>query len=231
VEQNQDLPHSVALEVNGDGQLRSILGHWFHGEVHGRPDLPVDAVEAPRPWRIDACDRRSGQPVGPADPPGGPAPCSDLRGAGLVPMTVHDTVLPLGEPGGVGRAVEDFHCGTVDLGAGRDRREQSLPPSLNRAASSPNLYSAPGKDKQEGPGEKDDSGQALQTGLLDLSEGHPGDPDHGQESHQGVRKWVTAHPVVVTLAGSSWGQMNWTRMNRNPATIAESRRRGSALLW
>jgi ketosteroid isomerase-like protein len=132
-ERNKDLPYSVALEVNGDRQPRSFLGQWFHGEVHGRPDRPVDAVDAPRPGRIDVGDRRRGRPVRPADAPGGLALRSDLRGAGLVHVPLHDTVLPLIEPGGVGRVVEDFRCRAVDLGAGRDRWHRYSPP-VNRAA-------------------------------------------------------------------------------------------------
>jgi hypothetical protein len=107
---------------------RFVWSTRVDGDVHGRPDGPVDATNTPRAGRIDVAHLRRHGALGEADATGGQTAVPHRGGTSVLHVPVDAAGLPLDEPAGVGDVVEHNRRRPVHLEAGRDRHRQLASP-------------------------------------------------------------------------------------------------------
>ena len=112
----------MALEVEGDSQLRARVRTPLDRHVDNRSNRPVHATDAPLVRWIEADERRGHRSVSEADAPRRETAVADLRGASAHHVTADDALLPLREPARIGGVSKHVLGRAVDLNAGSDRR-------------------------------------------------------------------------------------------------------------
>ena len=125
---------AVALEVEGDRQVRAGIGARLDRNVDHGSDWTIHTTDAPAVRRIEADELSGVGSVGEADAPRPETAVPDLGGADVVRLAADDTLLPLREATRIGGVGEHLLSRAVDLDADSDWRHSAMPRDEVRVA-------------------------------------------------------------------------------------------------